>query len=111
MEQPPKRVGRPKRPADQPAPEPRTRFRVAELAQAQDLNISQLARKSDVAHIGVMHLWYNKIKRVDLIVLERVADALGCSVRDLIADDSSSSSSSPETATGGKPGGEQGDRR
>ena len=82
-----KRTGRPKRPADQPVPQPKTRFRVAELAQAEGLNISQLARKANVARIGVFHLWHNQVKRVDLLVLESVAEALGRSVRDLIVDE------------------------
>ena len=84
-----KRTGRPKRPADQPVPQPKTRFRVAELAQAEGLNISQLARKANVARIGVFHLWHNQVKRVDLLVLESVAKALGRSVRDLIVDEDS----------------------
>jgi DNA-binding Xre family transcriptional regulator len=60
------------------------RYRVREVAQAQGVNLTQLARRADVTRETAERYWNNKVTRPTqaLIKLER---ALECRVEDLIA--------------------------
>lgn len=61
-------------------------FRVQQLAQAQGMNITQLANKAGMAYSQVYGIWTNKTKRPALSTLETIAKALGLPVWALFAD-------------------------
>ncbi len=48
--------------------------------------MSSLSRKSDVSFKTVKRLWKDPYQTANTDTLERIARALGCSVRDLIED-------------------------
>lgn len=60
-----------------------TYLRVKELAQQQDLNITTLGRKAELAYSTAHDLWHGKPKQLNLKTLDRVARALGVRVSDL----------------------------
>lgn len=61
-------------------------FRVNELAEAQGMNITQLANKAGMAYSMVYGIWTNKTKRPALTTLESIAKALGVPLWALFAD-------------------------
>jgi transcriptional regulator with XRE-family HTH domain len=63
------------------------RYRVQELAEAQEYDISKLARRADLNYNTVAGIWHNKTKRADLSSLEAIANVLGTSVSNLIDDE------------------------
>jgi transcriptional regulator with XRE-family HTH domain len=67
----------------------RTRLRIAELAQERGWSRNKLSEQAKVDRKAIPAYWNNTIKRPDLDVLERFADAFGVSVKDLIADNES----------------------
>jgi transcriptional regulator with XRE-family HTH domain len=61
------------------------RLRVKEIAEQQGLTASKLARLTGLSRAIVYPIWRNETApRVD--TLQKIADALGVSVRDLIAN-------------------------
>ncbi len=60
-----------------------THLRVRELAEAQGLNISQLARKANIAYTSAHALWHDTITQLDRRTLDRIALVLGVTVNDL----------------------------
>lgn len=69
------------------------RLKVREVAEAQNLNLSQLQRRSGVTMPSVRRYWYNTrdgksegepLLEVNLTVLEAIADALKVDVTQLI---------------------------
>lgn len=58
-------------------------FRIRELSQARGLTQEGLAIKSGVKMRTIQRLWQNKIRRVELSTMIKIADALGVDVRDL----------------------------
>lgn len=62
------------------------KFKIKELAQARGLTQETLAIKSGVKMRTIQRLWQNKIHRVELLMMIKIADALGVDVRDLYAD-------------------------
>lgn len=66
------------------------KFKIKELAQARGLTQETLAIKSGVKMRTVQRLWQNKVHRVELLIMIRIADALGVDVRDLYADEDES---------------------
>jgi len=72
------------------------RLRVRELAEAQDLNISQLQRKADITMGTARRYWYNTrdgkvegepLEELNLTVLKAIARVLGVKVRDLLSEE------------------------
>lgn len=61
-------------------------FRIKELAEQQNMNITQLANKANMAYSMVYGVWMNKKKRPALTTLETIAKALGVPVWALFAD-------------------------
>jgi transcriptional regulator with XRE-family HTH domain len=66
------------------------KFKIKELAQARGLTQETLAIKSGVKMRTVQRLWQNKVHRVELLIMIRIADTLGVDVRDLYADEDES---------------------
>ena len=61
-------------------------FRVKELAEAQGMNITQLANKAGMAYSMVYGVWTNKTKRPALSTLETIARTLSVPIWALFAD-------------------------
>lgn len=71
-----------------------TYLRVRELAEAQGLNITTLARKAELSYTTAHALWHDKTDQLNRKTLDRLARALGVQVSDLFGGD-------PETETTG----------
>jgi DNA-binding Xre family transcriptional regulator len=63
-----------------------SRLRLKEEAEARGYNMSSLSRKSDVSFRTIKRLWKKPESTVNTDTLERLAKALGCSIKDLIED-------------------------
>jgi hypothetical protein len=70
------------------------RLRVRELAEANDLNISQLQRKADITMGTARRYWYGTrdgkaegepLEELNLPVMRSIARVLGVKVRDLLS--------------------------
>lgn len=71
-------------------------LRIRELAEAQNLNISQLQRKADITMGTARRYWYNTkdgkeqglpLEELNVPVLKAIARVLNVKVRDLLSDD------------------------
>ncbi len=62
------------------------RLRIREIAEEKGYNMSSLSRKSDVSFKTVKRLWKDPYQTANTDTLEKLAKALGVSVRDLIED-------------------------
>lgn len=62
------------------------RLRVKEVAQAKGFNQSSLAREADIGFSTVKRLFRNEHRDASLIVLEKIAKAMGVSIHDLIEE-------------------------
>jgi len=62
-----------------------THLRIKELAEAQGLNITTLARKAELSYTTAHALWHDTAKQWNRDTLNSVARVLGCRVSDLIA--------------------------
>jgi DNA-binding Xre family transcriptional regulator len=60
------------------------RLCVQEVAQARQINQSQLQLLAQVSPQLLHRYWHNKTRAVDLIALEKIASALGLAPGDLI---------------------------
>lgn len=67
------------------------RLKVREIAEAQGLNASQLARKADMSYPPVYKIWNDPYTPVTTTTLMRLAKALGVPATDLIEDESTDS--------------------
>lgn len=65
---------------------PRIRLRVKEVAEAQGINMTLLSHKSYVALNTIRAIYRNPYRTVNTDTLQRLADALGVSVFDLIEE-------------------------
>lgn len=65
---------------------PRIRLRVKEVAQAQGINMTLLSHKSYVALNTIRAIYRNPYRTVNTDTLQRLADALGVSVFDLMEE-------------------------
>ena len=63
------------------------RLRIREVAEEKGYNMSSLSRKSDVSFKTVKRLWKDPYQTANTDTLEKLAKALGVSVRDLLEDD------------------------
>jgi transcriptional regulator with XRE-family HTH domain len=63
------------------------RLRIAEVAEAQGLNQSQLAEKSGVSPQVVNRYWNNFTKSVSLELFVKLADTLQVSLDELVESD------------------------
>jgi len=64
------------------------RLRVIELAERMGLDKAKLGRKADLNPQTIEKVWTTEnIKRLETPTLEKLAAALGVSVRDLIAEE------------------------
>jgi DNA-binding Xre family transcriptional regulator len=66
---------------------PNPRFRVAEIAEEQGLNIHQLSQMARVSYSSVHKIWNNEAKDVTVSTLSKLAEALGVNVTDLFITD------------------------
>ena len=62
------------------------RLRIREVAEEKGYNMSSLSRKSDVSFKTVKRLWKDPYQTANTDTLEKLAKALGVSVRDLLED-------------------------
>ena len=62
------------------------RLRIREIAEEKGYNMSSLSRKSDVSFKTVKRLWKDPYQTANTDTLEKLAKALGVSVRDLLED-------------------------
>lgn len=60
-----------------------THLRIRELAEAQGLNITTLARKSNLSYTTAHALWHDRTDQLNRRTLDRLALALGVRVGDL----------------------------
>lgn len=60
-----------------------THLRVRELAEERGLNITTLSRRAELAYTTTHALWHGTPQQLNLRTLDRLARALGVSVRDL----------------------------
>lgn len=72
------------------------RLRIRELAEEQDLNISQLQRRADITMGTARRYWYGTkdgkaagppLEELNLPVLSSIAKVLGVSVKDLLTEE------------------------
>lgn len=62
----------------------RTRLRIKELAEQQNLSRTRLSQRSEVAYNTVRKLWKDPYADVSLWTLQRLADVLKVDVKELI---------------------------
>jgi DNA-binding Xre family transcriptional regulator len=62
------------------------RLKVRELAEAQGLNITTLARKAELSYRPAWMIWHDRVSQLDFRTLDRLAKALGVNVGDLFED-------------------------
>lgn len=60
------------------------RLRVKEIAEAKGFNQSSLSRKADVHFTTVKRIYQNPYKEVTTTTLEKIANALGVPIADLL---------------------------
>jgi DNA-binding Xre family transcriptional regulator len=75
----------------------RIRLRVKEVAEAKGINMTLLSHKSYVALNTIRAMYHNPYRTVNTDTLQRLADALGVSVFDLIEEVSDDDTNSQET--------------
>jgi transcriptional regulator with XRE-family HTH domain len=63
------------------------KLRVRELAEAQGLNIQELAKRSGIAYSSALDLWYDRVQRIDKKTIGRVAKALGVRPGELFGEE------------------------
>lgn len=54
------------------------KWKIKKLAEARGMNISQLADASGMAYSSALDYWHGRARRIDLVTLERICEALGC---------------------------------
>jgi transcriptional regulator with XRE-family HTH domain len=62
------------------------RLKVREVAESQGLDMAKLSRRSDLAYRTIQKIWHNPDYDASIKTLGKIADALGVSVKDLIAN-------------------------
>lgn len=62
------------------------KLRIRELAEAQGLNIQELANRSGIAYSSALDLWYDRVQRIDKKTIARVSKALGVRPGDLFGE-------------------------
>ncbi|MBA2679539.1 MAG: helix-turn-helix transcriptional regulator [Ktedonobacteraceae bacterium] len=62
------------------------RLRVKELAEARGFDQSKLQRKANIAFRTITKIWHNPELDVQLSTLDKIAQALGVNLTDLIDD-------------------------
>lgn len=62
------------------------RLRLKQVIDEKGLTMAKVARKADMAYNTVHSLCVDPYKDVNLYTLNRIADAIGVSVRDLLED-------------------------
>lgn len=62
------------------------RYRIKEIAEAQDLDAAKLARRADLNYNTVASLWNDKTQRPDVGTLQAIANVLGVSIGDLFVE-------------------------
>lgn len=72
------------------------RLRVREVAEQKGFNMSQLARRADIAMGTVRRYWYSTsggkadgapLREIDMVVLQAIAHVLNVTIADLIVED------------------------
>lgn len=63
-----------------------TRLRVREIAEAQGMSMSRLARLADVHYKTVQHIWRDPSAGVNWKTLDKIARALKVSTSDLFEE-------------------------
>ena len=62
------------------------RLKVKEVAEAKGINMAKLSRMADVSYNTTQSLYHNPEHDVSIIILDRIAEALGVSICDLIEE-------------------------
>lgn len=62
-------------------------FRIKEIAEQQGLNVTNLAKKAGISKPTAIGLWHNHVLFIKIETLQKVALALGCSLRELFTED------------------------
>jgi transcriptional regulator with XRE-family HTH domain len=62
-------------------------LRIKEIAESKGYNILRLSRESGVRYSTVIQYWHDRLKRIDVEVLQKLARTLNVTVKDLIADE------------------------
>jgi putative transcriptional regulator len=60
------------------------RWRVKKLAEARGMNVSQLAEASGMAYSSALDYWHGRARRIDLITLERLCEALAATPSEVL---------------------------
>ncbi len=68
------------------------RLRIREVAEAQKMNMSRLSRRTDISIVTIRKMWRNPDYNPSLATLQKIADVLGVSIKDLIEDNVTNSS-------------------
>jgi transcriptional regulator with XRE-family HTH domain len=61
--------------------------RVRELAEKKGLDPAKLARRSDLGYATVVGIWFDQTKNPGVITLQKIANALGVDLKDLIIEE------------------------
>jgi transcriptional regulator with XRE-family HTH domain len=61
-------------------------FRLKDVAERERWSARRISRDSGLSYTAVQGVWSNRAKRVNLDTLQRLADTIGVSVRELIDD-------------------------
>ncbi len=67
------------------------RIKIREIAESQNLDVAKLSRRADLAYGTVWQLWNDPNRDVSIKTLEKIATALGVSVKALIEDEPTTS--------------------
>lgn len=61
-------------------------LRVKEVAESKGYTILRLSRESGLAYSTVLQYWHDRLRRLDVEVLQKIAKTLQVSVRELIQE-------------------------
>jgi transcriptional regulator with XRE-family HTH domain len=62
------------------------RLKVREVAKERGISMSKLSRVSDVSYATIQEIYRNPTHDASLIIMDRIAGALGVSICDLIEE-------------------------
>ena len=66
--------------------EPMARVRIREIAESKGLDVAKLSRRADLAYGTVWQLWNDPDRDVSLKTLNKLAEAMGVRVTDLLEE-------------------------
>lgn len=63
------------------------RLQVREIAERKGYSIRQLSKQSGLAYPTVLGYWHNRVRRIDIVVLQKLADTLEVRITDFFRED------------------------